>query len=129
MSLFDISLSLVSKLDLRNTITVEFDSKNKYILVCKARTPHHVNINREFAHIIPDFIFHNFGNNIYYMGQATDRKSATYAIKNEPIILTKEEAENKLISLLEDGHEIITNPCMKLSDAKFYISTGALKLV
>ncbi len=117
----------VTKLDLRTEITDEFDPENKFIVVCRSRTPRYIRFNREFAYIIPDFIFrlNNLGE--YEMGEATINQSAMYMLEHEPKLLTKKNAENMVVSLLADGCEIITNPCMELDDARYFINIGTLK--
>lgn len=126
---FNVALGLIKLLDIRGEVTDEFSPfSNRKFIILRKRTvgPFLINIKREFGHIVPDFVFGKFGEK-YHVGERTDAKPAMSVLIDEPEIISKEKAEDWVASLLENGYEIITNPCLSHSDTLFYMNKGILQ--
>lgn len=127
-----VAFNLLSKLDLRNDITDQFESNNgsEYIFLHNKNLGiFEVAITEEFGYIVPDFIFKKINSDTFYVGERINDIQASYALEKYPLKLNKEQAKNKVVNLLEHCYEIVTNPFLSHGDVKYYSENKAIKII
>lgn len=126
----DIIHEFVAKIDLRKKVTDEFEpfKGSEFIILHKRQQSFVVAILPEFGYIIPDFIIKKINGDTFHLGKKNEKISAGSVLCDDPEILNKEQVTDKVETLLENGYEIVTNPCLSHEDIKFYHSKGVIKI-
>lgn len=121
---------LFAILDIRNFIIDDFNPDQKFIILWKMKIPPYpIYVRNNFCIIAADVVL-SLKEDKYIKGLKTDSSNAFDALNNiNAEILSKEQAKDYVVSLLNKGYIIVSNSCLEHDQAKYFLNIDMLKIV